>query len=178
MYTCMINIFILILLFLPICAFSKSLHVKLSDKIYNAYNKELKNKRNLYLVGSGGGMMHDIKEVFAAYVSFERLNVNEARKLYVEVVEGYLSKYNQDEKVRPYLHNFPFTVDNVDVKISFEDEKHHFRDQGYVALMFVGKHQRLVYRAYDPKSDEFIALYEEPYETAREIVMQESVQAR
>jgi hypothetical protein len=60
------------------------------------------------------------------------------------------------------------------VIIAFSNELGQRMDNSFVALMFIGKNQRLVYRAYENATDKFIPLYEEPYETAREIVMREN----
>ena len=117
--------------------------------------------------------MDDIQKVNSHYESFECLTVDEARRLYVDVVEGYLERYNQNEEIRPYLHNYPFTVDNVEVMIGFKPVQQQKMDQLFVALMYVGKNQRLLYRAYNHETEKFTYLYEEPYETAREIVMRE-----
>lgn len=156
------------------CAFSEPKYCKLSDRIFVPYNKELKAQKRLYLVGSGGAMMDDIQKVNAHYTSFERLTVEQARRLYVEVAEGYLCRYNQNEQIRPYLHNYPFTIDNVDVMIGFENEQRQHMDQGFVALMYVSKNHRLLYRGYDHERRSFTDLYEEPYETARDIVLKEN----
>ena len=117
--------------------------------------------------------MGDIQKINASYISLDRMTIEEARRLYIEVVEGYLCRYNQNEEIRPYLHNFPFTIENIHVMIGFENEQRHHMDQGFVALMFIGNNQRLLYRAYDHEKKKFIDLYEEPYETARNIVMKE-----
>lgn len=46
-------------------------------------------------------------------------------------------------------------------------------DQGYVALVFHDRKNIIVYEAYNPITDKFVDLYEEPYETARDIVLKE-----
>ncbi len=117
--------------------------------------------------------MDDIQKINASYISFDRMTIEEARRLYVEVIEGYLCRYNQNEEIRPFLHDFPFTIGNLHVMIGFENEQRKHMDQGFVALMYVSKKHRLLYRAYDHEQEKFIDLYEEPYETARDIVLKE-----
>ncbi|MCH9626006.1 MAG: hypothetical protein S4CHLAM123_11930 [Chlamydiales bacterium] len=118
--------------------------------------------------------MDDIQKVKAHYVCFEQLTIEQARRLYVEVAEKYICRYNQDEEIRPYLHDYPFTIDNVYVRIGFKNEQRQHMDQGFVALIFVGRNHRLHYEGHDPESDKFFALYEEPYETARDIILREN----
>lgn len=165
----------LYLLLSVLCSFYKEpKHCKLSDRIFIPYNKELKKEKHLYLVGSGGAMMDDIQKVNAHYVSYDRLTVEEARRLYVDVVEGYLSRYNQNEEIRPYLHNYPFTINNFKIMIGFENENHQHMDKGFVALVSNRETKGVIYYAsYDHETKKFNKIYEEPYETAREIVMRE-----
>lgn len=167
------KILILIFVFITYRTFGEPRYCKLSDRILFPYNKELFQKYRLALTGHGGAMMNDIQKVNAYYVSFQRMTVEEARRLYVDVIEGFLCRYNQNEEIRPYLHSYPFTIDNLHVRIGFEDEQRKHMSHGFVALMFVGKNQWLIYRAYDPVNDKFVPLYEEPYETARDIVLSE-----
>jgi len=166
------NKIILFFIFLTFSAF-KAPHSKLSDKIYIPYNKELKKQKNLYLVGSGGAMMGGVRKVNAHYDAFKNLTVEEARRLYVEVIEGYLTRYNQNERIRPYLYDYPFTIANLEVDIAFHNKPGQRVDKEFVALMFVVKKNRLIYEAYDHETDKFFDLYAEPYETARDIVMAE-----
>lgn len=160
----------LVFVFMISTAFSKPKYCKLSDRIYFAYNKDLCQQKHLDLVGTGGAMMNDVQGIFASYVSSDRLNIKGARQLYVEVAEGYLCHYNQNAQIRPYLHNYPFTIGNLKIMIGFEDEQHRHMDQGFVAVMS-NLDNRIYYCSYDHEKREFVKLYEEPYETARDIVL-------
>lgn len=169
------KIFLFCLLLSILSSFYKeSKHCKLSDRIYIPYNKELKREKHLYLVGSGGAMMGDIQKVNAHYVSYDRLTVEEARRLYVDVAEGYLNRYNENEEIRPYLHNYPFTIDNFKIMIGFENENHQHMDKGFVAVVSNIENKGIIYySSYNHATKTFIDLHEEPYETAREIVQRE-----
>lgn len=162
---------LLLLVFMISTNFSEPKYCKLSDRIFIPYNKELQKQKNLYLTGSGGAMMGDIQKINAHYTSFDLLNVEEARRLFVEVAEGYLHRYNQNEPIRPYLHNYPFAIGNFEITISFKDEQYGRVNQNYVALIFNTKDCKIYYGAYDHEKKKFIDLYEEPYETARDIVL-------
>lgn len=160
-------------IYIACVSFKEPKHSKLSNRIFIPYNKELKKEKHLYLSGSGGAMIGDIQKINASYVSFEKLTIEEARRLYVDVAEGYICRYNQNEQIRPYLHNYPFTIANFEIMIGFENEKRQIIEEGFVALIFHDRKNILVYYTYDPSTDKFIDLYEEPYEIAREIVMKE-----
>jgi hypothetical protein len=163
-------------IFVLCCSFKQPNYCKISDVIYLNYNKELCVKKNLILVGKGGGMMDDVEKVSASYISFEKMNVEEVRRLYVEVSEGYISRYNKSEQIRPYLHNYPFKISNFDIMISFRDptrEGDRHRGEGFVTLVFNGKNDQIVYYAYNHENEDFIELHKEPYEVARAIVTRE-----
>ncbi len=117
--------------------------------------------------------MDDIQKINAHYVSFDSLGVEQARRLYVEVIEGYLCRYNGNEEIRPYLHDYPFTIANLKVTIGFQNEQRGRVSQEFVALIFNSSKNWIIYSAYDHEQEKFIDLYEEPYETARDIVLKE-----
>lgn len=167
----MIKKIFFVLCSLLLCGFKEPHYCKLSDRIFNLYNKELRQQKGLYLNGSGGAFMDDIKKINSSYKSYEPMTIELARQLYVEVIEGYLNRYNEDEKIRPYLHNYPFTIDNLNVMISFWDKAKKRRDKGLVALIYIGKNQEIVYSTYDYEKKDFVKLHRETYSTAREIVL-------
>jgi hypothetical protein len=175
------NFIFIFCVFVICCSFKEIDYCNLSDKIFIPYNTELCKKRNLFLVGSGGAMMDDIQKVNASYFSFEKMTVEDARKLYVDIAEGYISRYNKNEQIRPYLHNYPFTIDNFHILIGFLDPSRtqsRHRGDGFVAMVVNSKKNRIFYCAYDHEKKKFVDLYEEPYETARAIVLSEKKQTR
>lgn len=156
-----------ILMFLS--SFFQTDYCKLSDKIFNAYNKTFLKEKNMHLIGQGGAMMYDIEKINAHYYSYEPTTLEQARKLYVDIIEGYLQAYNSNEKIRPYLHNYPFNVDNLDITISFKDELNQRRGNGYIALMFRVR-GKIFYETYDHDNKNFVTLLSESYEEARQLL--------
>ena len=73
--------------------------------------------------GTGGSCYSDLRLNFEDYISYKtRLtSVDEARIFIVEKAEGYLKTINDCKEVRPYLHNYPFTADNISLSFSFYD---------------------------------------------------------
>lgn len=125
------------------------------------------------LIGEGGAMMGDIQEVFAHYIIRKEMSLVDARKLYIEVAEEFIKRYNDDEKIRKYLHNYPFTIENVELDISFENEQGDKPPEGCVAYIYtIKKNEKdgtiLYYRDY--KEGKLSPLHKEPYATAVEIV--------
>ncbi len=166
------NKLLTILLLTPFSVFPAN-YVKMSDRIVKQYNKEVAKPRNLYLSGSGGAMMNDIQRVILNFKSFDLLTVDEARALYIEMMEDFLSRMNQNGKIRPYLHDYPFGIDNFELTIGFRDSCRHITGDGHVALVFIGRNQELFFEAYDQETCKFYTLHREPYAESLRIVQSE-----
>jgi hypothetical protein len=78
---------------------------------------KLEKQRNLRLAGTGGGMMNDIQMMAMGFDCCHEINLNESRELLLYAVDEYLSDINRNEDVRPYLHNYPFTEKNVEIRV-------------------------------------------------------------
>src|SRR3989344_4332350 len=94
-------------------------YIKLAHKITEKTAKKLKEQKNLYLIGTGGQMMHDIQMMMMGFNFYKVVDIETARQLLVESVEEYLSVINSNKEVRPYLHNYPFTAKNIEIVIYF-----------------------------------------------------------
>ncbi|MFN0065348.1 MAG: hypothetical protein ACKVOH_03840 [Chlamydiales bacterium] len=171
-YILMIKIiyFLLVVFLCTGFAYREPSYCKIVDCITKSYLQEFANPRHLMLSGYGGAMMHDIQEISLSFLSHDTLNVDEARILYVEMVEELLQRVNSHEQIRPHLHNFPFGIDNIKLDISFINSEGATTKNGRVAFMYIGKNQDLLYRACNPDTEEFYSLHREPYAEARRIV--------
>jgi hypothetical protein len=90
---------------------------KIADKITIETAKNLKEEKNLFLIGIGGRMMHDIQMMGMSFNYYQKVDLSSARKLLVEAVETYLSNINNNQNIKPFLHEYPFTAKNVEVRI-------------------------------------------------------------
>lgn len=163
---------LVISMFLTLTSFlGKPDYTKLSDQIVKKYCKKVALEKGLFAIGSGGRMMYDIEEVGIHFVSYETMSVEEGRKLYVEIVEDLLKLYNENEKIRPFLHNYPFTIENLNIMVMFEDSNHHLQTTGLSGISYVK--QKVGYKIYRDHKIQWI--HEEPYSTALEIVQNETL---
>ncbi len=164
---------ILFTIYILMCSngiFASPKYDKLAHRLMFDYAKTLRVDKGFALSAFGGSMRHDIEKISLNFISFDHLDVEGARKQYVEVVEGLLRRVNADEKIRPYLHNYPFTAENVKIMIGFEDKKRQIRADGCVAHMFVTRRNIISYLAYDQEKQDYYDLHEETYEEALKIV--------
>jgi len=158
------------------CNSDESHHVQLANSLMSKYAKKMRKEKGLQLHTVGGSMMNQIEVLTLRFLSHEKMEIPEARKFYLEVVEGALPIVNADEKIRSYLKNYPFTHENIDFSIVFYDKSSNKRvDPPYVAHVFYSR-GRVVYSFYDREKDRFDLdlKYAEKYEDALRIVQQES----
>jgi hypothetical protein len=149
--------------------FKEPEYVKISNCIVLQYSQELADQKKIFLDGSGGAMMDDIQRVTVSYISNAELSLEQARTLYINVMQEYLERYNANEKIRPYLHNFPFTAENIDLKLSFEKESGQRQCSGDVAFVFMVNNV-IYYDSYNNEKSTFYSLHKEAYADALKIV--------
>lgn len=89
-----------------------------SSQVIIKFGQEMKNKKNLNLCGIGGGANNGLWLLNASFETYqEPLTQSKARKLIVECVEDFLSTINEDEQLKPYLKVYPFTIENIELRI-------------------------------------------------------------
>ena len=149
-------------------------------RILNENSNEVKKKYDLITYGSGGAMMEDIEILDLRFNSVKKLTISEARKFYVNIIEELISKVNNDKKVRPYLHDYPFTRKNVDIMIVFYNSHNYIKKnlvEENVALIGMTIKGHIIYKIYDHTKDEYhdlVTIHEESYEEALKIVQEEA----
>lgn len=111
--------------------------------------------------------MQDVKGYDLHYEAKKNLHVSEVRKLYVNTMENLLKKINNDPILRPYLHTYPFTIENVSIMISFHTSAGKSVSSQYVALVSC-LNGNIFYRNY--VNDKFNNIHKEPYAEALRIV--------
>jgi hypothetical protein len=112
-----INLILGLIFMLLFCSFNSESedYEKLADKITYKIAKQLLIEKNMYLIGTGGQMMDDIQMMAMSFEVCRPLNVPKARQLLISAIQKYLSEINNDEKIRPYLHQYPFTDKNIQI---------------------------------------------------------------
>jgi len=160
----------LLILLTLLTSFREADYSKISKDILRNYVKAFACPRRLMLTSQGGAMMDDVQVISLSFLSFDALDIDQARVLYVDMMEELLHRINSHEKIRSHLHNYPFEESNIELMIGFDDQNRHILGDGHVALMFIGKNNTLLYRAYDRVIEQFYSLHTEPYKEARRIV--------
>jgi len=91
---------------------------RITNKITYQTAKKLRREKGLFLCGTGGGgTKNDIQRMSMAFHFYRPLAIEAFRSLLLYAVEEYLAAINGSEEVRPYLHNYPFTPNNIEIII-------------------------------------------------------------
>jgi len=61
--------------------------------------------------------MDDIQMMAMSFDYYQEVNIKTARELIVPVINEYLSAINSNKEIRPYLHEYPFTAKNIEIRI-------------------------------------------------------------
>lgn len=147
---------------------------KISDKITEKTAKNLSKKYQLTPIGSGGSMMHDVEKLALSFNCYHPLSLDQSRKLIVSCVDEYIEAVNNNADIRPYLHNYPFTEQNVEVAIFiYENNKFTEVQPGQVSCVSELK-GKICYHTKDPEDEyKLETLHEESYAEAVRIVREQ-----
>jgi hypothetical protein len=143
-------------------------YVKIAHSITNQTAKKLGKEKGLSLCGTGGGMMNDVKFMMMAFSYPKSIDVKEARDLLIYSAEAYLSAINNNAEIRPFLHNYPFTADNIEIVIYFPNVKNS--NLLHIACANKG---RVSYKIDDPETQQLKNILVESYETSLQIYREE-----
>jgi hypothetical protein len=166
------------LLFLTFCislitsCTSSPLYIQLINREMDIFIGERKRDNNLILLGSGGALMHDVKLVDFHFMTCEKkMNIKYARRMIVETIESFLKQINANEDIRPFLHNFPFLVTNLEIIISCSDD-HDIEPENFIVMVGTIKGKL---RYFVKKHDgNYKKVHEEPYEEGLQIIKKEN----
>ncbi len=144
-------------------------YVKLAHEITEKTAKELKAQKNLYLIGTGGQMMDDIQMMAMSFNYYQEVNLKTARELTIYAINEYLSAINNNKEVRPYLHEYPFTAKNVEIRIFvYNPDRSELPLEKIYCIECINGDLEYYTRA-NPRQ----AIYEETYEQASRTISSE-----
>lgn len=151
---------------------------RMAHAIMNTYSEHLKKTKNFRLAGSGGSMAAELKVLNLMYFCNKELDLSQARRLYVEVVEGLLKVVNNTKEIRPYLHDYPFTSKNVKIQLGFFGNDGKGVKNKKIACIILTKKGNIDYAICKGNTEDWEDFYHEPYEEALRIVQQENAKSQ
>ncbi|MBA3722575.1 MAG: hypothetical protein H0W88_09265 [Parachlamydiaceae bacterium] len=156
----------------------KKNHTQIADQITNKVAPYLAKKHNMEWIGKGGGMMGCVYMMSLSYKIYQPLDQENARRILVDCTEVFLKAINQDEEIRPYLKNYPFTIENVEITLFSSYPNGQNAYDPYVAVATTENHNVVFYTKSPNKKYGYNSEYEEPYAKALEIVKSGIIQSR
>ncbi|MES2200190.1 MAG: hypothetical protein V4489_08495 [Chlamydiota bacterium] len=106
-----------VLLLICMSSFSAMEYEDVANEITRKTIQKVAREKKMSAIGIGGGMLGDIYKMSISFQFFHPTTQMEARQLLVDVVSTYLQEINSNQKIRPYLHDYPFTAKNVQIDI-------------------------------------------------------------
>ena len=140
-------------------------YLKYVHEIVGVCSKEMRDHFGLVCVGSGGSMPHDVEKMRIVFESIRKVSIEEARSLEIKVIERLREVINAHQYIRPFLREYPFPHERIEVQIAFINKRGESYIDGSVALTFQTQN-RLFYFSRDRETDDLVDLYDEPYEEA------------
>lgn len=109
---------------------------ELSTIVIN-FSTKMKIDKHLELEDSWAAYDDYIMKICLQYSSQRLLTVYDARLLMVELVEEFLYRLNNNTVISFELDHFPFTANDLDVKIVFESFYGRYVDELYVGMVWL-----------------------------------------
>lgn len=147
-----------------------------TNSLISRYSKEvaLSLANEVVLIGTGGELGHDVKTISLHFTLSKDIDLSEARRIYVTLIEILLKEMNSDKDIRPFLRDYPSTYRNTDVLIGMRNDKGQKpTEEGKLTLICNNGKGMVSYLVEDPINNRAIDFHDEPYEEALRIVNEE-----
>lgn len=100
-------------------------HESLIDAVLAAYLREMVKDYRFGVDRIGGKLVDGVDEVVVRLIYFQPTNLEKARELQIIATERLLYLLNSNEQLRPYIKDYPFTLNNLKVSVLFR-KKNYF----------------------------------------------------
>lgn len=144
-------------------------HVILAHKLIHSFEKKARKEFDLYSIGSGGSMINNIGEIDIMFVALRRSSLTEARELQVKCTQKFAEIINSNKKIRPFLREYPFNAERIEISISFKARDTEYFEDGSIAFVSQTGGD-IFYRIFDVCTGKLTLIKKEPYEEALRIV--------
>ena len=166
-----------IMVFLLSCTHNRSSpEYDITNNIIYRNQKRLYGE-GFYLTGTGGCYYPSIRYISDDYatINYQLSSIDEARRLFCTIFEMYEVPLNYERRIRPYLHNFPLTDDNIQIYLSFLNRDGSDQIAPFIESVHTSQ-GTLIFDSRD-KNGKLVILHKEPFETAYAIYKKEKYNA-
>jgi hypothetical protein len=90
------------------------------DGLLASFTEEIQKEYDLERWSMGGRLTNGIEEIGGKFKLYQAVSQEEARELIVEISDKLLKRINSNEKIRPYLKEYPFKSTDLKLRVCFE----------------------------------------------------------
>ena len=148
-------------------------HVKAAKELTFVFARQVEKEFNVSCIGTGGGMPHDVEVLEVDFMSYEVGTIEKAREFIVKTTEKFLKMINENEKIRPFLREYPFKANRAQITIMFAQKgEDPARRDGSIVASFQVKNRIFYY--IEKQDGQREKVKEESYDDALKIVLENS----
>jgi hypothetical protein len=97
-------------------------YIVMAHKIRDKVATKLSKRYNMRVIGVTGGMADCVKVMGLSFQIRGPLSKTRLREIVVDCVEEFLIPINADEQLRPFLKNYPFTANELEIELFIVDD--------------------------------------------------------
>lgn len=101
------------------------LYIKYVEQIQNDFAKYVLQQERAQLLCTGGALSNDVLEINLDFDIIGRATIDQARRLFVKYAEPMIRMINSNRKIRPYLRNYPATINDISLSFYFSPNYPH-----------------------------------------------------
>lgn len=144
--------------------------ISTNRKIFS-FAREVKYTDHLEICLFGGSELNgQTNSISLAFFSHDPVTIDQARELYINILNRFIDSINSDPRIRQFLAVYPFTKDQIDLMILFDPPIDNC-DIPYISGMGMGPidgtERNFIYIGQtDPSTGDVSAALVEPYNKA------------
>lgn len=149
-------------------------HEVLADQKIFTFAKNVKKTDQLELFMYGGGLYEKINSLNIGFISHELVDIDSARRMYVDLSNRFLNYVNSDPNLSQYSSVFPFTNAQLNLVIMYKPYVNQINSPFISGVsmgeMYLPKRESIFYHQNDPYTGKSEIVLIESYNKALEIL--------
>ncbi len=133
--------------------------------------KSLESTYKMKLLGTGGSAMYGIDKVALSFSLDRPISIEEARSIVVGSAAQYIKNINNDKALRPYLEEYPFRADRVDLSFFVTIDK-KLQNPKFISAfsLYCGGNVKVptIKYVFENEKEERVDVVKETYDEAKE----------
>lgn len=137
---------------------SEPIYCKISTQLINEISNHLATNCNLSYGGGGGQFLSQVNKISTYYSTDIPFSLETARKLYLSTIQQILNAINNDKSIRPYLAEFPFSIERLGCTLSFRKRNINL---DYISTSVMHINGKIFYSTYNITKQKTLFKFEE-----------------